>query len=201
MERGRAYSKTSILGVQRRWPIRSTLSQEEFFRRLSQTIDDDGTLWRLIPSENRDDSPVGESKKKYVGTVEKNDFYIRRPWFDGAKTGTTLSGRVQPSGDGTLIAVCCEPNPLTSLFVRSSKWILCLVVVMTFFMRLLYPTLTPGGYWNVAIAGLILALPLCFWSLFLHFYYRWCLVPDRELYEHVLSIAVDSEPIEENHND
>lgn len=164
------------------------------------TLDDTGTPFCLSPAEDGTSALIGEEKKhkKYVGEISKNLFFIRRPIIEGAKSvGVGISGRVLPSIDGCRIAVFCEPSPAQNMFISISEIQFAAVLVMT----LIVPLATSMSMTAIVqnfLASMVLSFPLFLGGLFLKTYFREYLVPDRELYEHVFSIAQDARQMPES---
>lgn len=155
------------------------------------TLDQEGTEFRLSPVKDGFVPLIGEEKthKRYVGEISKNVFFIRRPIIEGAKSvGVGISGRVLPSIDGCQIAVFCEPSPAQNVFIRISEIQFVVVLVMT----LIFPCATSISMTAIVhnfLASMVLSFPIFLGGLFVKTYFREYLVPDRELYEHVFSIA------------
>jgi len=175
-------------------PIRSSLSKSCFLKRLSESIDDQGTLWRLNPGDTEPQTGSASLPKKYVGSIEKDVFYLRRPLLEGSeKVGFTVRGTVVDAKKGSLISVSCAPSPALNLFVGFCG----LLFVLSFIFALVYSLsvrLPVGQGLEVMLHCLTITAPLFIGALFLKTYIRVRLFPDRELFEHVARIAQESDP-------
>ena len=172
-------------------PVRSALSKQQFLEKLAQSIDDRGTLWRLNPETAGAVPLMGDANcaRKYVGTIEKNEFFLRRPLLEGAeRIGLTVRGKVLDTDHGCLITITCEPNPALSLFIGFCG----LQFVLAFLFAFIYwlsVKLTVAQGLQVLLTCLTFSAPLFLGGLLLKLYIRLHLFPDRELFEHVLRIA------------
>lgn len=184
---------SAVSGLVRLGPIRSTMSKQQFLVRLAQSIDDQGTLWRLKPNNAIPQASNSSLSERYVGHIENNVFYLRRPLFEGAeRAGVTVRGKVVDTNSGSLISVSCEPSPAVNLLVG-----FCLLLfVLSFVFALVYALSVRnlGQGFELLLHCLTFAAPLLIGALFLKAYIHYRMFPDRELFNHVASIAQAGDP-------
>ncbi len=182
--------------------VRSALSPDQFFERLAPTVDQKSSLWNLTQNEDEPVALTGGTSitKKYVGVISKNQFSIRRPLIAGGKgVGVGISGKVIPSGDGCTISVFSEPSPGQNMLILITETQFAVVLLMTFIVPLV-TTQTMAQILQNTLAYLALSFPLFLGGLFLKIYFREYLIPDRELFEHIVRIAQGDVPPPEDHH-
>lgn len=175
--------------------IRSALSIDQFFERLAPTLDQKSSIWNLTRNEDEPMAPIDDNSvtKKYVGEISKNQFCIRRPLIAGGQgVGVAISGKVIPSADGCMISVFSEPSPGQNMLILITETQFAVVLLMTFIVPLVTMQ-TMAQILQNTLAYMALSFPLFLGGLFLKIYFREYLIPDRELFEHIVRIAQGEE--------